>query len=318
MLDGFSASLIFEETFCCSSMIGRKSGRNHRFTRFIRSFLIATPLTSEDYEGTRVHEIEGSGWQAGGFPTKLEGRVALVTGAASGIARAAAQRFAREGAYVVAADSSAPGGLETVKLIQADGGLASFIQVDVSQADQVNRMVETIFSQHGRLDVLFNGAAILFYGTAVETAEEAWNRMLAINLTGTFLCCRAVLPHMIERGRGSIINIASTTGAHDACARAVAYVTSKGGVHMMSRAMAIDHAKQGIRVNVICPGPTDTPMLRNAMTAEQLDAFTRTFPMGRLGLPEEIAGAALFLASDDASFMTGSVLYVDGGQTAEV
>ncbi len=119
--------------------------------------------------------------EAGGFPTKLKGRVALVTGAASGIARATAQRFAREGAYVVVADSSAPGGLETVQLIQADGGSASFIQVDVSQADQVNRMVETILSQHGRLDVLFNGAAILFYGTVVETAEEAWNRMLAIN-----------------------------------------------------------------------------------------------------------------------------------------
>ena len=257
-------------------------------------------------------------WQAGGLLTKLNGRVALVTGAASGIARATAQRFAHEGAYVVAADSSAPGGLETVSLIQAGGGSASFTQVDVSQAEQVNRMVETILSQHGQLDVLFNGAAILFYGTVVETAEEAWNRMLAINLTGTFLCCRAVLPHMIERGRGSIINIASTTGAHDACARAVAYVTSKGGVHMLSRAMAIDHAKQGIRVNVLCPGPTDTPMLRNAMTPEQLDAFARTFPMGRLGLPEEIAAAALFLASDDASFMTGSVMYVDGGQTAEI
>jgi NAD(P)-dependent dehydrogenase (short-subunit alcohol dehydrogenase family) len=241
-----------------------------------------------------------------------------VTGAASGIARATAQRFAREGAYVFAADSSAPGGLETVKLILDAGGSASFFQVDVSQPDQVNRMMETILNQQGRLDVLFNGAAILFYGTVVETAEEAWNRMLAINLTGTFLCCRAVLPHMMERGRGSIINVASTTGAHDACARAVAYVTSKGGVHMMSRAMAIDHAKQGIRVNVICPGPTDTPMLRNAMTPEQLEAFARTFPMGRLGLPEEIASAALFLASEEASFMTGSVLYVDGGQTAEV
>jgi NAD(P)-dependent dehydrogenase (short-subunit alcohol dehydrogenase family) len=256
-----------------------------------------------------------AGW---GFCTRLKGRVALVTGAASGIARATAQRFAREGAKVVVADSSAPGGLETVQLIQADGGWASFTQVDVSQAEPVNRMVETILSQHGQLDVLFNGAAILFYGTVVETAEEGWNRLLAINLTGTFLCCRAVLPHMIERGRGSIINIASTTGAHDACARAVAYVTSKGGVNMLSRAMAIDHAKQGVRVNVICPGPTDTPMLRNAMTPEQLEAFARTFPMGRLGLPEEIASAALFLASDDASFMTGSVMYVDGGQTAEV
>ncbi len=241
-----------------------------------------------------------------------------MTGAASGIARATAQRFAREGAKVIVADGSLPGGLETVELIQAAGGSASFTRVDVSQAEQVNGLVDSILDQHGQIDVLFNGAAILFYGTVLETAEEAWNRMLSINLTGTFLCCRAVLPGMIKQGRGSIINIASTTGAHDACARAVAYVTSKGGVNMLSRAMAIDHAKQGVRVNVICPGPTDTPMLRNAMTPEQLEAFARTFPMGRLGQPEEIAAAALFLASDDASFVTGSVLYVDGGQTAEV
>ena len=128
--------------------------------------------------------------------------------------------------------------------------------------------------------MLFNGAGILFYGTALDTAEDAWNRMLAINLTGTFLCCRAVLPRMIERGRGSIINVASTVGAHDACARAVAYVASKGGVNMLSRAMAIDHAKQGIRVNVICPGPIDTPMLRNAMTPEQLKAFAANISHG--------------------------------------
>jgi NAD(P)-dependent dehydrogenase (short-subunit alcohol dehydrogenase family) len=255
------------------------------------------------------------GWR---IPTKLKDRVALVTGAASGIARATAQRFAREGAIVIVADGNVTGGLETAALIQAQGGRASFIQVDVTQAEQINSMVETIVKQHGQLDVLFNGAAILFYGTVLDTAELAWNRMLSINLTGTFLCCRAVLPHMVLQGRGSIINIASTTGAHDACARAVAYVASKGGVNMLSRAMAIDHAKQGIRVNVICPGPTDTPMLRNAMTPEQLDAFAKTFPMGRLGQPDEIASAALFLASDDASFVTGSVLFVDGGQTAEI
>jgi NAD(P)-dependent dehydrogenase (short-subunit alcohol dehydrogenase family) len=263
------------------------------------------------------------GWR---IPTKLKDRVALVTGAASGIARATAQRFAREGAIVIVADGNVTGGLETVALIQAEsraegqaeGGRASFIQVDVTQAEQINSMVETIVKQHGRLDVLFNGAAILFYGTVLDTGEQAWNRMLSINLTGTFLCCRAVLPHMVLHGRGSIINIASTVGAHDACARAVAYVASKGGVNMLSRAMAIDHAKQGIRVNVICPGPTDTPMLRNAMTPEELDAFAKTFPMGRLAQPDEIASAALFLASDDASFVTGSVLFVDGGQTAEV
>lgn len=241
-----------------------------------------------------------------------------MTGAASGIARATAQRFAREGACVVVADGSLEGGRETVKEIQSAGGQASFTQVDVSQAGQVSALVEATVRQYGHLDVLFNGAGILFYGTVLDTEEDAWNRMLSINLNGTYHCCRAAIPHMIRQGRGSIINISSTVGAHDACARAVAYVTSKAGVSMMSRAMAVDHARQGIRVNVICPGPTDTPMLRKAMTSEQLEAFAQTFPMGRLAQPDEIAGAALFLASDDASFVTGAVLFVDGGQTAEV
>jgi NAD(P)-dependent dehydrogenase (short-subunit alcohol dehydrogenase family) len=216
------------------------------------------------------------------------------------------------------ADGSLDGGEETVELIQSKGGHAAFIHVDVSQADQVNRMVDATVQQFGSLDILFNGAGILFYGTVLDTAEDAWGRMISINLNGTYLCCRAAIPHMIRHGRGSIINISSTVGAHDACARAVAYVTSKAGVSMMSRAMAIDHARQGIRVNVICPGPTDTPMLRKAMTPEQLEAFAQTFPIGRLAQPDEIAGAALFLASDDASFVTGAVLFVDGGQTAEV
>ena len=219
---------------------------------------------------------------------------------------------------MVVADGSSSGGLETVEAIRGEGGKAGFSQVDVSQAAQVNRLVEEVLNEHDHLDVLFNGAGILAYGTVLETGEEAWNRMISINLTGTYLCCRAALPAMIQQGRGSIINVASTVGAHDACARAVAYVSSKGGVTMLSRAMAIDHAKQGVRINVICPGPTDTPMLRNAMTPEELEAFAKTFPMGRLAKPEEIANAALFLASDDASFITGSVLFVDGGQTAQI
>jgi NAD(P)-dependent dehydrogenase (short-subunit alcohol dehydrogenase family) len=152
----------------------------------------------------------------------------------------------------------------------------------------------------------------------METDERSWNRVLSINLTGTYLCCRAVLPHMIRQGSGSIINVASTTGAHDACANAAAYVTSKGGVTLLTRAMAIDHAKQGVRINALCPGATDTPMLRNALSPEQVDALAKSHPIGRLGRPEELAKAALFLASDDASFVTGSAMYVDGGQTAKI
>lgn len=253
-----------------------------------------------------------------GVPTKLNGAVALVTGAASGIGRAVAELFARAGASVAVADANTIAGTETTESIRADGGRAIFVEVDVSQPKQIDRMVQMTLESYGQLDILFNGAGILAYGTVLETDEETWSRVIAINLTGTYLCCRAALPSMVERGRGSIINVASTTGSHDACARAAAYVSSKGGVTLLTRAMAIDHARQGIRVNAICPGPTDTPMLRKAMTSEQLDAFAKTFPMGRLGRPEEIAKAALFLASDDASFITGSLVYVDGGQTAAV
>ncbi|MFP5210979.1 MAG: SDR family NAD(P)-dependent oxidoreductase [Acidobacteriota bacterium] len=249
---------------------------------------------------------------------KLQGRVSIVTGAASGIARATAVHFAREGAAVMAVDRDTDGLLETVHEIRDKGGRAEFCSVDISKSAAVQSAVCSALEQFGGLDILFNGAGILTYGTVLETDEDIWNRVLAVNLTGTFLFCRAALPHMLEKGRGSIINVASTTGAHDACAHAAAYVSSKGGVTLLTRSMGIDYARRGIRVNAICPGPTDTPMLRKALTPDQLASFALSFPMGRLGQPDEIAKAAVFLASDDASFVTGSLIYVDGGQTAEV
>jgi NAD(P)-dependent dehydrogenase (short-subunit alcohol dehydrogenase family) len=170
----------------------------------------------------------------------------------------------------------------------------------------------------GGIDVLFNNAGVLIFGTVLETEEEAWNRLMSINLTGVYLCSKAVIPHMIKRGGGSIINTSSSTGAHDVAPNIAAYVTSKGGVTLLTRVMAVDHAKDNIRVNAIAPGPTDTPMLRENMSPEELEAFAATFPMKRLGRPEELASAALFLASDEASFVTGAVLAVDGGQTAQV
>lgn len=249
---------------------------------------------------------------------KLREQLALVTGGASGISRAVATLFALEGASVMVADSNVSGGLETVEQIRAQGGRANFFELDLSQPEQIKRAVTATVDRLGGIHILFNGAGVLAYGTVLETAEDAWAEMIAVNLTGTYLCCRAVLPHMIAQGQGSIINVASTTGSHDACARAAAYVASKGGVTLLTRAMAIDHAKQGVRVNALCPGPTDTAMLRQAKTPDELDAFAKTLPMGRLGQPDELARAALSLASEDTSFVTGALLHVDGGQTAEV
>jgi NAD(P)-dependent dehydrogenase (short-subunit alcohol dehydrogenase family) len=248
---------------------------------------------------------------------RLKDKVALVTGGASGIGRATAELFAREGARVAVADYSADG-RDTVGTIHTAGGEAIFVSVDVSDSGQVSKMVETVLQTYGRIDILFNGAGILYYGTVLETDEQAWNRVLSINLTGTYLCCRAVLPHMIRQGGGSIINVASTVGAHDACANAVAYVTSKGGVTLFTKAVAIDHAKQGVRVNALVPGATDTPMIRKAIAPEALEALAASHPIGRLGRPEELAKAVLFLASDDASFVTGTAMYVDGGQAAKI
>ncbi len=249
---------------------------------------------------------------------RLEGKVAIITGGSSGIGRATAELFAKEGAQVVVADYNARAGQEVVQAIKGTGGDALFVEVDVSDAAQVQRMVQAALEAYGGVDILFNNAAVLIFGTVLDTSEEAWRRVMDINLTGVFLCSKAVIPHLIERGGGAIINMSSSTGAHDGNGNAAAYVTSKGGVTLLTRCMAIDHAKDNIRVNAIAPGPTDTPMLRGAMSPEQLAAFATTFPMKRLGQPEELAHAALFLASDEASFVTGAVWAVDGGQTAQV
>ena len=249
---------------------------------------------------------------------RLENRVAIVTGGSAGIGRATALLLSREGARVVVGDYHEAAGRETVRMIEESGGTGLFVPTDVSEPDQVQAMIDKALQEYDGIDILFNNAGILFLGTVLETDLENWTRVMDINLTGTFLCSRAVLPHMIERGGGSIINMTSSTGAHDAAPNIAAYVASKGGVALLTKCMAIDHAKDKVRVNAIAPGPTDTDMLRDNLTKEQLEEFQNTFPMKRLGKPEELAHTALFLASDEASFVTGAIIAVDGGQTAQV
>jgi NAD(P)-dependent dehydrogenase (short-subunit alcohol dehydrogenase family) len=249
---------------------------------------------------------------------RLAGKVAIVTGGGSGIGRAVARRFAAEGAAVAVADVDGESAKAVAAEIEASGGSAFGIEVDVTDGERVRAMVDRAVSEFGGVDVLMTAAGVLGFGSVVETEPELWNRVIGVNLTGTYLCARAAIPRMVERGGGAIVTVSSSTGAHDAAPGTAAYIASKGGVAMLTKAISVDHARQGIRANAIAPGPTDTPMLSGVMTPEELRAFGEAMPIGRLAQPEELAAAALFLASDEASYVTGAVFAVDGGQTAKV
>jgi len=247
---------------------------------------------------------------------RLKDKVAIVTGSGAGIGRAIATTFAREGARVIVADMDEEAGRETVAAIQAGGGAALFARTDVSQVEDTQRLVETALSTYGRLDVLVNNAGVYTRGDVVSTSVETWNRLLSINLTGVFLCCKAAIPALRQAGGGAIVNISSSVGWQYAAPDIAAYAACKFGVTGLTKAMACDHLPENIRVNCICPGPTDTPLIRASRSPEDLVAFMEAQPIGRLGSPDEIAAAALFLASDEASFVTGVAFPVDGGQAA--
>jgi NAD(P)-dependent dehydrogenase (short-subunit alcohol dehydrogenase family) len=250
---------------------------------------------------------------------RLEGKVALITGAGSGMGRAAAELFAREGARVVVSDVVDDAGNETVAAVRAAGGDATFVRADVSKWSDCEAMVKCATDTYGALHVLYNNAGIFPAddGGVLDTPESTWENVMEINLKGVWLGCRAGIPAMIASGGGSIVNVASFVALMGAATAQIAYTASKGGVLSMTREMAVEYARQGIRANALCPGPIQTPLLEELLSDPGRRARRMVhIPMGRLGRAEELAQAALFLASDDASFMTGASLVVDGGITA--
>lgn len=252
---------------------------------------------------------------------RLPDKVALITGGTSGIGEATALLFSQEGARVAITGRSLDRGQKLAAKIEAAGGQALFLQSDVRSAEQCRRAVDEALKAFGRLDVLFNNAGVYYPHTALDCTEEEWDQQIDVNLKGTFLMSKYALPSMIEQGGGVIINNSSGWGLVGGDA-AVAYCASKGGVVLLTKAMAIDHGRQGIRVNCICPGDVDTPMLPEDARMRGLKwqdylAGAANRPMGRVGTSDEIARAVLFLASDDSSFMTGAALVVDGGGTAD-
>jgi len=250
----------------------------------------------------------------------LNGKVALITGGASGIGRATALLFAREGAAVAVVDVNESEGQAVVQTIIDEGGQAIFVRGDVTKARDCQLAVQQTVEQLGKLDILFNNAGIIRRRSVVETSEEEWDLVMATNVKSVFLLSKYAIPIIASAGGGVIINTASGWGLVGGL-NAASYCASKGAVVLLTKAMALDHAWQNIRVNCICPGDTDTPMLRSeaqqlGKPVEQFLAESAQRPVRRVGRPEEIAQAALYLASDSSSFVTGTALVVDGGGLA--
>lgn len=247
---------------------------------------------------------------------RIEGRTAVVTGGCSGIGLATVRRFVEEGARVVIGDIDDASG---ESLIAELGGadVATYVHVDVTSKDEVDALFRTAKDTYGSVDIAFNNAGISppEDDSILDTDLEAWRRVQEVNLTSVYLCCKAALPYMLEQGRGSIINTASFVAVMGAATSQISYSASKGGVLSMSRELGVQFARQGVRVNALCPGPVNTPLLKELFASDAERAARRLVhvPMGRFAEPEEMANAVLFLASDESSFMTANTFLVDGG-----
>ncbi|HEX2929268.1 MAG TPA: SDR family NAD(P)-dependent oxidoreductase [Candidatus Binatia bacterium] len=242
---------------------------------------------------------------------KLKGKIAFVTGFGSGLGQAIAVMFAKEGAAVAGTSTTESKGRETVTLIERAGGKALFRRGDVGNAAQMKGLIEETVKLFGGVDIVVNSAGVRTNGSITEITEEDWDRTLDANLKGAFIVSQLAIPEMKKRGGGVILHIAARSGMLGQSGRA-AYCASKGGLVRLTEAMAMDHAKERIRVNCICPGPTRTPMV-DTSTPEKLARYSTRVPIGRIGEPEDIAYAALYLASDEASMVTAAILPVDGG-----
>ncbi len=250
---------------------------------------------------------------------RLRDKAALITGAGSGIGRQTALLFAREGAKIVVADIAPAGGQETVQQIREEGGQAVYARADVARPADCEQMVQAAEQTYGRLDVLFNNAGISHIddSDAVATDEQVWDLTMQVNLKGVFLGCKYGIPALRRAGGGSIINTASFVALLGAATPQLAYTASKGGVLALTRELAVVHAREGIRVNALCPGPLRTELLMKYLdTEEKRQRRLVHIPMGRFGEAAEIARAALFLAADESSYITGATFVVDGGITA--
>eukprot|EP01132_Coremiostelium_polycephalum_P003305 gene3305-4140_t len=250
---------------------------------------------------------------------RLNGKVALITGGADGVGKASSLLFAKEGAKVLVVDLDENKGRDVVSEIKANGGEASFFRADISKAAQVKEMIEVVEKNYGKLNILFNNAGIMISedDDSVNTTEEVWDKTMNVNLKGVFLGCKFGIPALLRAGGGSIINTASFVALMGAATPQIAYTASKGGVLAMTRELAVIHARQNIRVNALCPGPLRTELLDKFLnTPEKRNRRLVHLPMGRFGLADEIAKGALFLASDDSSYVNASTFLVDGGLTA--